>query len=390
MYNLKQMIKNELEKDKSLAAKLAQVAGLANPTPIYKFVNEPEREMDNFNGLLSIVKYLFLDKEREILGDYIKELDPNGKCARYSLEYAINNRHFDLASYMVDKLKNSSNAESREWALIYELNNGVLLNHRNYNSLLEDISEIRVKSHEIKTFIKMLQVHAYYENKMFEIMFQSCVGLEEHVKAIKDDYIRFCYLCRLGLILMAVNLHLNNANEARRYGEVVLNNSTQDSFRSLAYLQLGNSFVFENYDIASNHLEQARMYCKNLRDGGNRLVQVKRSINFLQNYWGKEPQHLDYESKDVSDVHGVAFYLIRQNRYEDALVALDSIDKSHLSNYQMGMHYFYRGLLDKDTNHFYNSVIHFKQSGDKFYRSLALIELSKTGLDEMVLKALSV
>jgi tetratricopeptide (TPR) repeat protein len=390
VYNLKQMIKNELDKDKGLAIKLAQVAGLANPSPLYKFLNEPEREMNDFRGLLEIVKYLFMDREKEIMHDYILTLDPNGKCARCSLEYAVNNRMYELSDVMIEKLSSSSNAESREWSKVYNLNNNVLVGSGDYFELLEHLSALRIKSTEMKVFSRMLQMHSYFEGKKFDLFFQVSERFENEVKGIKDDYIRFNYLCRFGLISVAIHLHLDKLEDARRYANMVLDNSTQDSFRSLAYLQLGNSYILTDYTDAIECLEQARIHSSKLKDNGVRLKQVLRSINFVHNYWGKESPYLDFKSIHVSDIHEIAFSNIREGSHQEALKILDSIDQSELTSYTLGFHKFYRGLIDGKKETFMDSVINFKLSGDRYYRNLPLIELKKIGVEDMYLQALKI
>lgn len=389
-YDLKMMILEKINKGEATISKLAGIVGYANPSPLQKFLNSQTREMDNFYGLIKIIKYLFQENEIDIMVDYIKTLDPNSKSARYSLEYLINNRLFDIADDMITKLKNCPNKDSNEWAKMYELNNRVLLDHNSYYHLLYDLYTIRPKSFEMKIFRKMLELHGYYETRKFDLLFQSMNELEENIELIKDDYIRVAYTCRHALILLAVHLHLNNIDTARKYAFMVLNNSTQDSFRSLAYLQLGNSYILENYDIALDYLEKARIYAINLKDNENRLTQVKRSINFLQNYWDKKPEWLDYKSEDISDKHEVAFYYIRGGNIKQALEILDSIDQNSITDYQLGFHFYLRGLINNDIDHFSKSVAHFKISGDKFYRSIPLIELKKLGVNDSILYALSV
>jgi tetratricopeptide (TPR) repeat protein len=390
VYDLKQMIKNELDKDKGLATKLTQVAGLANPSPLYKFLNDSDREMNDFKGLLEIVRYLFMYREKEIMHDYILTLDPNGKCARCSLEYAVNNRMFELSDIIINKLISSTNSESKEWGKIYSLNNDVLVNHGKYFELMERVNELRIKSNEMKIFGQMLQMHSYYEGRKFDLFLQSSDGFEKKIRAIKDHYIRFNYLCRFGLISVAAHLHLDNVVEARRYANMVLDNSTQDSYRSLAYLQLGNSYILDNYDEAIECFNHARMYSVKLNDNGTRLTQVLRSITFVQNYWGKDVEYLNSKSHDVSDIHEVAFNKIRQGKHKEAIEILDSVEQLSLNSYVLGFHHFYRGLISGDIETFMESVINFKKSGDRYYRNLPLIELKKLGVDDIYLKALKI
>jgi tetratricopeptide (TPR) repeat protein len=384
------MIKNELDKDKGLATKLAQVAGLANPSPLYKFLNEPDREMNDFKGLLEIVRYLFMDREKEIMHDYTLTLDPNGKCARISLEYSLSNRMYDITDTLIAKLSQSKNTDSREWALIYGIDRKVDKGEITLLESIDVIAEQRIKSKEMQSFGKMLQFYAYFKSRMFDMMFQISTGLEEKIKKINDNYIRFSYLCRLGLVMANVNLFSNNIDDARKYGRMVLDNTTQDSLRSVTYLQLGNAHIMENYEVSKDYLTQAYITCKNIENGKLRLIQVKRSLNFLNNYWGVKPEHLDFDSTEVSDVHEVAFYYIRSEQYEKAKVVLDGISNINMNDYQKGFHFFYRGLMSSEMDDFRNSVYHFKKSGDKYYRNLSLIELEKLGENPMVLKNFSI
>nr|MDH3075729.1 AimR family lysis-lysogeny pheromone receptor [Bacillus velezensis]MDH3135661.1 AimR family lysis-lysogeny pheromone receptor [Bacillus velezensis] len=132
--NLKQMIKNECEKDNQLAAKLSKIAGYEKVNGFYKFINTPEKEMDNLGGLINIVKSLFPDKEEQLLSDYFLSLDPNKKSARQSVEYADLNQWNALTDKIVSNLCESSNSISREWGQVYSL-------HRKLNNNKISINE---------------------------------------------------------------------------------------------------------------------------------------------------------------------------------------------------------------------------------------------------------
>jgi hypothetical protein len=388
VYDLKQMIKNELEKDKGLAAKLAQVAGLANPSPLYKFLNESQREMNDFKGLLEIVRYLFMDREKEIMHDYILTLDPNGKCARVSLEYAICNRMHDLAYKLIAKLSECKNTESREWANLYFIDRQAEEGKITLSESVDAVNGLKLKSVESQAIGKMIRMYAYHGNRMIDMMFEMVTGLEEQIKKLNDDYLRFSYLCRLGILMLSVNLHLDNVEEARRYGKVVLDNTTQESLRYLAYLQLGNTYSFDSAEKALDYLNQARLICKELKNNEHKMKQVERSISFVQNYWGLKPEYLKHDSVEIAELHEIAFFHIRNGEYEKSIKILDGI--TDMSDHQKGFHFFYRGIISKDKENFYQSVMHFKLSGEKFYRKISLIELEKLGENKIALMAFSV
>lgn len=389
-YNLKKMFLNEIDKNKSLKYKYTQLAGFANPTALHKFLTEEKREMNNFDGLLNMVRFSFLDREKEIMDSYIRTLDPNGKCARVSLEYAICNRMHDLAYYLIDRLSKSNNAESKEWAALYLLDRKVENGEVSQFESIEIINGMRLKTKEGIIFSKLLQIYAYQEKRLFEMMFQISEGLEIMIKKLADNYMRYSYLCRLAIAMASVNIHQNKISEARRYGQLVLDNTTQDSLRYLAYINLGNSYMFDNPEKAIDYLNQARLICKGLDNNSYKMAEVERSLNFVMNYWEIPAEYLNFESTNISDIHEVAFYYIRNNDRR-GLQILESINIDDLTPSQKGFHFFYRGLATKDKKYFYESLKYFNIAGDKYYKQISLIELKKLGTEEdYILDALSV
>jgi hypothetical protein len=396
MYNLKLMLKNELEGDKSLATKLAQVAGLANPTPIYKFVgnkNEPippDKEMDSFNGLLNIVRFLFPNNELEIMTDYILMLDPCNKSSRCALEYASFNRLHNLFEHLINRMLDCNNAESREWATLYNLMRQFNTGKISPLDLVNQIQKEKVKRYDTIVFAKIVQLYAYYDIRLTNIMLQLSIGLDSQIQEIKDDYIKDCYLMRLSLLMLNICLHENKTEDISLYGNLILEKSEKLNMNGMAHHKLGDSLLFEGYDKAYSHLEKAYDIFRNLGNRHEQLKQVKRSICFLQNYWLKKPEFLEDQSNEVSDIHEMIFYLIRSGQLNKAKELVNEIDLKKLSDYRKGFHYFYRGLISKNKDDFYVSVAHFKLSGDKFYRQLSLKELENLGENKTALFALSI
>jgi hypothetical protein len=390
MYNLKLMLKNELEGDKSLATKLAQVVGLANPTPIYKFVNEPEREMDNFNGLLSIVKFLFPDREKEIMTDYCMTLDPNGKCARVSLEYAYSHRYFELADHLIVVLGACKNNDSKEWSFVYSMLRKSNSNEINNLDSISIISRQNLKTIEMHIFGRIVQMYNYYRIGVINLIKQIGMGLEGEITLLKDEFLRKSYQTRLGLLMISICLHDDNVRDSRFYANLVIENSIQDNAIALAYHRLGDTYTFESYEIAYDYMKKSKELYERLGDKQEQLREVKRSIVFLQNHWDKQPLYLNYESKEASDIHEVALFYYKNNNIKQAKDLLLEIDVSKLDFYQKAFHYYYRGVMGFSKEDFYESITYFKLAGDKFYRRLSLNQLDAMGENPVVLKALSV
>lgn len=385
--NLKQMIRNELDKDRGLANKIAEVAGFKNATPLYKFLNDADREMDNFNSLLKVVRYLFADREFEVMAAYCKTLDPNKKCARIAVEYAKSYRLDNLTKDLVEMLMNSKNAESKEWGQLYHIH--TLSDNKVLSSteLIDMLTEIRIKTVEMKTYSRIIQIYNHFDQKHFDVMLQLADNIDSSLENISDEFTRKSFQCRVALIM--VNIHLRNSSteKAKYYAQTLLNNASTELYKSIAYLHLGNAHLLSNYDKSMHYL---KLGLSVEAEAEHVKKYLRRSLTFLQNYWGKKPEFLDMNSDEIEDLHEKVFYYIKNNMNEDALQILDSIDLAKLNDNQKGFHFFYRGLMNNDRDLFIHSVTHFKLSGDKYYRTISLLELKRLGENEIVLHALSI
>jgi hypothetical protein len=391
MSKLKQMIKNELEKDKTLATKLAKIAGYKNPTPLYKFLNESDREVQNFNSLVKIVRELFQDREFEIMNEYCRTLDPNKKAARIALEYATINNLEELKKYLIEKLTGAKNIESKDFAFIYDiytrLSNGEIPSSEG----IQLINRKGFTSYEAQLFSKIVLMYQYYfKLELFDNVLELVNLIKPELDEINDQYLEEQYKIRINLMLTAVYLHKGMLQESRDHAYSILKcNNIPNYTEVTAYLNLGNSFIMENYDKSLEYLKKgldlAIKY--NLE---NSITQLKGSLNFLMNYWGKEPSYLTIDSQEISDIHEIAFMHIRKGNKDEALNLLNKINQDDMSDWQKGFHYFYRGLIDNNKENYYKSITYFKLTGDQFYRQLPLIELKKLRENEVLLNALSV
>jgi hypothetical protein len=386
---LKQLIKNKLEDDKTLANKLAQLAGFANATPIYKFLNEPNRELNDFQSLLIIVRELFPDQEYELLDEYLRQVDPNKKTARVGLEYATINHMYDLKKYLIEAMESCSNKESKEFAYFYKMDDeaskqtdkDVLL------SYIDKYIEFAPKTKEMIIFSKLCQIYVYYDLRLIDIMFQILASVENKLDEITDSFLKESYKKRIALLFSGILLHKGEVEKSREYAYYVISNQRENEEFPMIYMKLGNSYIFENFEKSKQYLMMGYKQATNAP-----LVKknIERSLNFLCNYWGYEAEYLNFESNEVEDIHEVIYYLINQNRLDEAKERLLNINLDKLTEHQKGFHYYLRYKLDKNINNLYESLINFKKCGEHFYKHIVLIELKRIGLDDSLLKVLSV
>ena len=386
---LKQMIKNEMEKDKTLAKRITKLIGYANPSTLYKFLNNEKRDFEEFNTMLTIIRELFPDKEKELMMEIAQTLDPNKHITRVALEYATITKHEELKKYLIEKLAGAKNIESKDFAFIYELDDKLAKKEISSHEGIELINRKGFTSFEARVFSRIVLIHEYWELGLFDIMFDLAKLTNLDLQSIEDNYLANQYKARFGLIMSVAYLHKSMIEESRQNAYNVLNSDVAESVKTLTYLNLGNSYIIENYDKSFQYLQKGLELAEkfNLQ---NAQTQIKRSINFLMNYWKQSPTYLDETSEEVPDKHEIAFMHIRKNNIEKALEILESINQNEMTNLQKGFHYFYRGLIANSKEFFYQSITYFKMTGDSFYRQLPIIELRKMGENEVLLNALSV
>jgi hypothetical protein len=382
--SLKVKLKNKFEEDRGYAKELAVKIGLSNATPLYKFVNEPDRELDSFDILIKLVREAF-DNEFQTMAEYIMTLDPCKKTARYSLEYATINKMNDIRKQLIEKMINCKNAESREWAKIYQISMwGYEGNHTAFE-LLSMLNDFQPKSIEMIAFKDIEKFYCFYDLRIVDNMITLEKFVRSNLMQIKEPFVRNAFKSRLTIICIDGALHINNSEKVREYES---NASIEYEYNVTKFcLQLGNSYMFENFEKANHFLMKSLDAAKRINDP-NRISEAERSLNFLYSYHDKEAQYLNFESNEISDVHEVAFYCIKKGD-EKGLQILESMDLNKLTDHQKGFHFFYRGLATNNEDFYYDSISHFNKSGEKFYKYVSLNELRKLGATERMLLALA-
>lgn len=372
---LKLKIKNMFDENRGLAGELAKKIGLSNATPLYKFVNDPDREMDNFNCLLTLVRELF-DDEKKIMGEYILTLDPNKSFARTALEYTQINKIYDVHAVLIEKLKNCKNNESREWAYIYDADYKYTFKVVNASDTVTQVIVGNPKKLEMQAYASLLKAYCYYEMKCCALLDETVKLCRILVPQIKDSFVRASYMERLALLASVSNFNQGNIEASRSYAEFGLDSESHTSVKRWIYLALGNSYLFESYEKSMDYLKKSLEVSK-LNGLEDSEEEAKKSINFLNILSNKQPE---FEIKDdISRTHQEAFWACKQGLMEIAEMKLNSMDKTKLNPMQLAFHNYYLGVVLNSKTHILTSIRLFKKCGSMFYLQLPVIELQKMG-----------
>ncbi|WP_209124285.1 AimR family lysis-lysogeny pheromone receptor [Alkalihalobacillus sp. BA299] len=334
-----------------------------------------------------IVEYL---SSADDIKQALINLDPTTHLARTALEYAINNSMIDVLDHLIEKLSACENEESQNWAEVYRIDREVVKGNLSLIEATSTLTYIRTESKEINTFRKVLQLYNYYDLKSFEMISSMSELVRKEIEQLEDSYMKSSLLTRFNLIMQSVYVHLNQLELSRDYGKLIINNEVNELAKGIAFRSLGNSFIQSSMDFALEFLYKSKEKFLNLRHHVE-LTHTQRSINFAHCYWNK-PEKFSRTSpyNALEEKQGYAFYLIKTKDFQEAETLLNEVKQEISNDFQLGFHYYYRGLLENSEKRYYESVTHFKKAGDYYYRNLPLLELKKLGVNKVVLDALRV
>jgi hypothetical protein len=384
--SLQQMILNEFEADTGLATRMAKLVGYSSPGALGKIFKDEKKEFANFYCLVKIVRAIFPEDEKSLMAEHSTTLDPNKQTARLMLEYLNTANLHKEKKVLIDRMLKSSNAISKEFAKIYEVDHNSMMKLEDFNGTLGKYLSLNNKTTEGKVITEILKCYSFLDEHEYTMIKRSLDSISTMVHEIKDEYLKEILLCRYSLLLVGYHVRNDEKMKVRDICWSLINQVEDDYFKSWAYLHIGNSYIIEDYEKSYNYL----MTGLQLNSGNNNAVlNLKRSINFVSNLWNKESLLLDLKSENPSDRHEIAFYYIQHGQKQMALNTLDSLDFEKLSINQKAFHMYYRGLLNDDLDCFAESIAYFRESGDFFFRQLPLMEISKMQVPNSILRALA-
>ncbi|MGD7047022.1 hypothetical protein FZC83_02120 [Rossellomorea marisflavi] len=384
--SLQKMILNKFEEDTGLATKMAKIAGYSSPGALTKILKDEKKEFAKFYGLVKIVRCMFFEEEKSLMAEYSTTLDPNKQTARYMLEYLNTSNLHDEKKKLINRMLESSNALSKEYANIYEIDHNSLMKLEDFNGTLSKYLSLNNKTIEGKVITEILKCYTFLDEHEYTMIKRSLDTVSKLVHEIKDDYLREILLCRYSLLLVGYHVRNDEKMKVRDICWSLINQVEDNYFKSWAYLHIGNSYIIEDYDKSYKYLTDG---LKLNSDNNNAVMNLKRSVNFVSNLWGKESLLLDLNSENPSDKHEIAFYYIQHGQKQMALNTLDSLEFDKLTVNQKAFHMYYRGLLNYDLDSFAESVAYFRESGDFFFRKLPLLEISKMEVPSSIIRALA-
>lgn len=386
MSKLKAFIKSKCEDDSSMAMKLAKIAGYTDRSGFYRFLNEPSKETSDIQSIIDIVKVLDPANERVVMGEYIMTLDPNKSVARQALEYLDVNKYYVERNALLDRMKDSHNAKSKEWHKIYSIHSEIQDGKLTYLEAMNKVGLVNTKTPEMNVFKNILLLYPLCSKGEFGLMNEIADLIDVDSLNI-SGYVKDSYRCRLLIMSASAAVSQNKLKRARFNAGMALSETKIYRFAVFACLHIGNSYIYTDYEKAKEHFFKGLGFA-NANSEYKR--EIRRSLAMLENVWNKEENEwLDLDSTATTDMQEVAFHHIVNKRNDQARVILNQLDERDSSNHELAYNTFLRGFLMNDFNCYCQSVKFFKDSGDKYTLQLPLRNIERMGADKNLLELIA-
>ncbi|ARJ76186.1 MULTISPECIES: AimR family lysis-lysogeny pheromone receptor [Bacillus] len=316
-------------------------------------------------------------KEREAKKSKVDE--------KVRLEMSDINEQYEQTDALIDQLINSSCSIEREWAAMYQIKRKQDRGEINAHQALKAIGKLDPKSQEMRVFTYIIPL--YYYLRMAEYSNLAEMSTVVDLDFIENnEQIKSSFYNRLMALLGASAFSQNNMTQARFYCSYGINVTNIDRLVAYSYLTLGNTYLLDDYEKAKEYYLAGLKHTEN-----NPLakLQLTRSLCFLENHWNQENFWLNPDSNEVTDIQEIAHYHIKKNNLQQAKEILENLEEQPNIHNDFGIHFYLKGLAYEDKRFFYESIKHFKLSGDLYSIRLPLDKLREMGEDEQILDLLA-
>lgn len=301
------------------------------------------------------------------------------------LELADLNENFDEMELLIEKLRFSKNTEAKQYSEVYSIHRKLAKGELTVNEASKMIGRMDISVPELKVFSELMLLPEYLNLSEYKVM--NGIANKIDLDTIENEnFFKASYRCRLLIMSANAYLGLGDLKKAQFYAGLTIEHATDNRFLAYGYLIHGNTLLFSDYREAKKSFLKGLEHSEK---GKSHYKELRRSLSFLENYYGEKNEYLDYNSLEVGEQQGVAYSFINEGKIAEALQILDRIENEKQNNNLLGFHFFYKGLATKSKDYFFKSVKHFKLSDDNYCVKLPLDELEKLGENKTLLELIT-
>lgn len=380
-FDLKKYIANEKENDKTLLTRLAKAAGHSSTSTISKWLGKTEKELDSVNAFLSIIREIAPQCEQKLIEKHVQKLDPKKKAARQMLEYLSNNRLLEAMRLLLDKMKDCSNDESKEWAKVYELQYEWQVNYFTLDAdlHLKKLRKLKSDDPNLIIFVQLMKCYAYYKKENDTMSSEIAEELMSELETLEDGFIKTSYTAKVNEVLSYINLWVkSDTEEARKNATFVIESKIGKTFTAFAYHVIGYSYYYESFEKAEKNLLISREIYRELgREAA--VTDADDTIERIKLFWD-----LKDSSEGFVSIQNELMY--RSLKGENVV---DLLEKSKDEIYCDAIYCVIKGYSENSNEILHQAALKFLKKGNTFCAKVPMLALKKRGYSEVILNEMT-
>ena len=376
MKALKKMILKYIDGNRGMPTELANIARYASGNKLMEMLEKPDGEIDNFDGFVRMLEFLYPEEYLTHLSNASKDIDPGKATARFLLEFLSLNRQFEGMDTLLDRMEKSKN---KAWVKPYRLlkNHQVNFPNVDYQKMLVDVRSVKSSDSKLILFTNILRTYCYHQLGRYNMVMTLAEEIEFDLENLTSNYLMKMYRVRHSETMSYLTLRVcNDEVAARTYADYVINSNTDigKSFEAYGYFIKGYSYIFNCYEFTRKHFSKSLELYSEL---GREVVvkDLEEKLELVDVLWGKS----NYECKYIKNK-----ILKKVNSGNDVTEILEE-NKDKL---EKAFYLYIKGKNEKNNTILLKSIIEYMHIGDAFLANLPRIECIKNGFDEEVLNDL--
>lgn len=364
------------KKLESCKSKDIEKAANCSQGTVSKYKTKPNSEIESFQVMLNIVRYMDDKREYEIMTDYARHTDVNKQTARNMLEYLLCNRLLEEMDELLTRMENeSTSALNKEYVKVYRLQYNRQINLIDTDKQLEDLRDVREKDDVLKVLTKLIRCYAYYDKDQDKMLLEVVDGLLSEIERLKEEYIKNSFKAKYYEIMSFLNLWvLNDHDKALECAGKVIEINIGETYIAYANFIAGYSNFFKSHNKAKFYLEQSRKTYQRIgRSEGVEFADV--ALEMLDVHY-----KLKKNDSFISKKNELYYKVVNNIKVVDL-----EKDKELLGE---GFYLLIKGISENNTDYLMGSMIEYLREGNGFYSNFAKNELLKRGYSEYILEKL--
>ncbi|MYL54574.1 hypothetical protein GLW08_14660 [Pontibacillus yanchengensis] len=200
---------------------------------------------------------------------------------RMGLEFLYWNGFFEALPILIEKNYQSENPINQQWAWIYGVMLDRLKNRPDPYEYMEKVKKKGFIDADLQCLSTFLMVYAYFELHQFGKLGTYLEQIQSHLERMEQNFLQDMFTDRYYELVFQYHWRRNELLIGRKFAYHFMNRSNNLFKKTQMHIQLAETYVFESYEQAMFHIQEARSIAKRRNDSFSIKLIESRTIPFI-------------------------------------------------------------------------------------------------------------